>query len=112
MTLWLPGMKITAARLNAGILSGTETLDFSTGTTSVAAAGSGYDEAYLRKAVDVTFPVGFFSSTPILSITARTSVPGVMLEVGYTDPSSTGFTLIGARFTTTATVCDWVAVEI
>lgn len=112
MALWLPGMTVTAARLNAGILSGTETLDFSTGTTTVPAAGSGYDQDYLRKSMDITFPVGFFSSTPILSITARTTVPGVMLEVGYTAPSSTGFTLIGARFSTTATVCDWVAVEI
>ncbi|WP_181786638.1 hypothetical protein [Streptomyces phytophilus] len=110
--LWLPGMTITADRLNAGMLSGTETLDFSTGTTTVTAASSGFDQDYLRKSVDVTFPVGFFSGTPILSITARTSVPGVMIEVGYTDPSSTGFTLIGARFTTTATVCDWVAVEV
>ncbi|GAA2108663.1 hypothetical protein [Streptomyces synnematoformans] len=111
MALWLPGMTVTAARLNAGILSGRETLDFSTGTT-INAAGSGYDQDYIRQHVDVAFPVGFFSSTPIVSVTAHTSVPGVVLEVGYTNPSTTGFTLTGARFSTTATTVDWIAFEL
>lgn len=70
-----------------------------------------YADYYLRGTERVTFPSGYFTSTPIVFLTARSSVPGVAMEVSYTDAGADGFTACLARYTDTATVVDWMAIE-
>jgi hypothetical protein len=108
---WQPGHRITAGRLKAGILAGSVTLDFSDPSATITAGSSGYDETYFRATESVVFPSGFFSSVPFIVVTSRTTVPGVLLEVGYASPTVDGFDVVGARFTSTATVVDWIAIE-
>ncbi|WP_207227922.1 hypothetical protein [Streptomyces sp. SCA2-2] len=104
---WQPGMRITAERLRAGLLTGTVSI---TPAESVSATGSLFTGTYLRGTATVSFPVGTFTETPRIFLTGRSSVPGVLLEVNYTDQSENGMTVVIARQTSTLTVVDWLAV--
>jgi hypothetical protein len=103
---WQPGMRVTAARMNAGILTGAESVVFDTSVSSAA-----FNTDYWRGSVDVTFPQGFFSSTPNIFLTGRSNVPGVLFVCTYTGVSTSGFTLMAARFSQTVTIVDWMAVQ-
>lgn len=104
---WQPGMRITARRLRSGILAGTVTINFATSTSTAL-----YNGTYFRDSANVTFPAGFFTNTPQISLTGRSTTPGVLMEVSYGNQSNTGFTVYAARATTTSTVIDWLAVEV
>lgn len=101
MYLWRAGEIITADKLTPRILSGAEYMSFPT------AVGD-----YYRGEVHVAFPDGFFTAEPQVLLTARTSVPGVFLEVSYQNKSVSGFTIHVARQTTTQTWVDWVAIQV
>lgn len=107
MHLWKAGELITAEKLTPRILAGEELMNFPT----VVDPANGWP-AYRRGERRVNFPTGFFRTPPTLSITARTSVPGIMLTATYTAKSVTGFTLCAARVTTTETWIDWTATEV
>ncbi len=102
---WQPGMRITADRLRAGLLTGTVSI---TPTEEVPASGA--LGAYLRGTATVTFPAGAFTETPRLFLTGRSSVPGVLIECNYMGQSEAGFTVTIARQTSTLTVVDWLAI--
>jgi hypothetical protein len=103
---WQPGMRVTAARMNAGILTGTESVTFDTSVSNTF-----FNESYWRGQVAVNFPTGFFTSTPNIFVTGRSNVPGVLLVCTYTGVSTAGFTIMAARATQTTTVVDWMAVQ-
>ncbi|MFD5184019.1 hypothetical protein ACFWMQ_15685 [Streptomyces sp. NPDC058372] len=102
---WQPGMRITAERLRAGLLTGTVNI-----TPSENVPASGALGAYLRGTATVSFPAGAFSETPRIFLTGRSSVPGVLIECNYTDQSESGFVVTIARQTSTATTVDWLAI--
>lgn len=104
---WQPGMKITANRLRAGVLAGTVTINFSTSVTNTF-----FNAAYFRDSIAVAFPAGFFTNTPNIFVTGRSTTPGVLLEVSYSNQTASGFTAWAARSTNTSTVIDWMAIEV
>lgn len=101
MHLWRAGELITADKLTSRVLTGRETIEF---TTSVG--------GYYRGSVTVVFPDGFFTATPAIVVTPDTSVPGVFLGAGVTADSKTGFTLTAARQNTVPTSINWLAIQV
>lgn len=90
------------------MLSGRDTITFPGSTNASSAL---YNIDFFRASFTVTFPDDFFLTTPIITLAARTSVPGTLIEVSYTNESKDGFDVVAARSTDTATVVDWTAVE-
>lgn len=102
---WRAGEIITAQKLRAGVQYGLEriTPDDPIGAGALA-------EDYWRGYANITFDVPFLE-IPTVQITARTSVPGgTFIEATYTDVSVTGFQIVIARHTETATNVDWLAI--
>lgn len=104
---WLSGMTITAERLRAGVLAGTATVNLSTSISNTF-----FNAAYFRDSITIGFPAGYFTNTPNILVTGRSTTPGVLLEVSYSNQSATGFTAWVARSSNTATVIDWMAIEV
>lgn len=103
---WRAGEIITAHKLRSGVQYGLVSI---TPDTPVG-AGSLFADGYLRGTAHITFDVPF-AGVPTIQVTARTSVPGgTFLEATYTDVSTTGFTIVIARATDTATNVDWLAI--
>lgn len=80
--------------------------------------------AHAPSSIDVTFPVNRFTATPIVTVTAHSSVPGLdsdidpnnidagaLVEVSTSSLSSTGCTIYIYRLTDTLTSIDWIAVQ-
>lgn len=59
---------------------------------------------------EVIFPVPF-RSTPAITVSANTSVPGTVVEVSYGSPSKTGCLVYMYRTSATSTSVSWIAVE-
>jgi hypothetical protein len=104
---WLSGMTITADRLRSGVLAGTVTVNFSTSITNTF-----FNAAYFRDSAVVGFPAGFFTNVPNIFVSGRSTTPGVLLEVSYSNQTTSGFTVWAARSTNTSTVIDWMAIEV
>lgn len=90
------------------MLSGRDTINFPGSTNASSAL---YNIDFYRASFTVTFPEDFFLTTPIITVTARTSVPGTLIECTYDNESKDGFDVVAARSTDTSTVVDWTAVE-
>lgn len=61
--------------------------------------------------VPVSFPAGFFSSTPVVQVTPYTTVPGTTVTgASAASVSATGFVLWATRTNTTTFDCGWVAI--
>jgi hypothetical protein len=99
-------MIITAGRLRAGRQSGTVSVTPDTGTPFTLGTGV----TYYRGSTAVVFPIPF-ASVPRIQLTARSTTPGVVIEVTYSDITETGFTALLARTTGTSTTIDWEATE-
>lgn len=60
----------------------------------------------------ITFPAGRFTATPVITVTAVSTVPGdVVLEVSIGNLSSTGFTIYIKRTNTASTTVHWIAIQ-
>jgi hypothetical protein len=59
----------------------------------------------------VTFPTGFFTTTPFITVAARTNSPGTIIECSYASASPDGFELYASRVNGTNTNVDWIAME-
>ncbi|GAA2364699.1 hypothetical protein [Streptomyces carpaticus] len=101
---WRPGMRVTAERLRGGTLCGTVTLN-----PSVARTQPVYAATFWFGEQTISFPPGFFTSAPVISVTGRTATPGTVIECSYTSVSVNGVTLCVARSNTTSTIVDWIA---
>ncbi|MFJ6019776.1 hypothetical protein ACIQFP_10545 [Nocardiopsis alba] len=108
MHLWRAGEIITAEKLSPKILAGDVLMQF----TERIPSDPSQPLRYWRGTWEVTFPDGFFTEPPMLSLSPRTTVPGVFLTVSYTAKSVNGFTLCAARETTTQTWIDWTAMQV
>lgn len=86
-------------------LRGTVTV---TPDTSVSTAI--YAANYNRGITHVDFTPGYFSSTPIVATSVQTTVPGVVIEAGATNVTSSGCDVYLARANTTDTVVQWIAI--
>ena len=95
---WRAGEAITAEKLTAGMQYGLVSI---TPTTAVS--------TYHRGEAHIVFDVPFLE-IPTIQVTARTAVPGVLLEASYTDVTLTGVTIMIARETQTNTNVDWLAI--
>ncbi|MFB7900384.1 hypothetical protein ACFC1B_29150 [Streptomyces xiamenensis] len=104
MYAWRPGMRVTAERLRAGRLAGTVDITPSTPVTNAL-----YNGTFYRGEAVITFPAGVFTSPPVMSVTARSTVPGTVMECTYTSVSTTGVTVIVARSNQNSVILDWVA---
>lgn len=63
-------------------------------------------------AVAVSFPAGYFSTTPNIVVGQDTTVPGTQVTgVAAGNPTATGFNAIVTRTNTTATWVQWIATE-
>jgi len=101
MYMWKAGELITAEKLSPRILAGEVLLQFNQPVSD-----------YYRAEAAITFPQGFFTETPMVLLTPRTTVPGVFITVGYSAKSVNGFTIYAARYTTVATWIDWMAIQV
>ncbi|MFB9661604.1 hypothetical protein ACFQS3_02680 [Glycomyces mayteni] len=97
---------VMARTKTAKVLSGTVAVTPVTSVSDPAFAAS-----YYRGTSAVSFPVGFFSTAPNVTISAVASVPGLVIEATVTGASTTGFTANLARSSTSATTLSWIAVE-
>ena len=101
MYVWRAGGLITAEKLSPKILAGEVLIQFNQPVSD-----------YYRGEATITFPSGFFTETPMVLLTARTTVPGTFITVAYSAKSVNGFTIYAARYTTTATWVDWLALQV
>lgn len=110
---WRPGETITAAKLRSGYASGTAIIPFSSGATLIepSSSSSVYAKNYWRQSVQVLFPVGRFTSPPVVTLGSSTTVPGVLIESSVVNITATGCEIRGARASEQDTPICWVAVE-
>lgn len=101
MYMWKAGELITAEKLSPRILTGEVLIQFNEPVSD-----------YYRGTATITFPSGFFTETPMVLLTPRTTVPGTFITVGYSAKSVNGFTIYAARYTTVATWIDWMALQV
>ena len=66
---------------------------------------------YFRGSSNVTFPAGFFTATPTVTLAAHTTAVGVVMATGVSSQSATGFTAHLARSSSTTTTVSWIAVQ-
>lgn len=105
---WRAGETITAEKLTAGIQRGSVGIVANT-TIQPSGSSSHFAGAYLRGSVDIVFDVPF-AEVPTVSVTARTTVPGTVIEVAASNVTTTGMTVYSARNNVTNTVIDWMAI--
>jgi hypothetical protein len=79
---------------------------------SAVSAHAPYSSGYQRASVTVTFPVGLFSATPVITVNGHSGVPGALMECSLNSPSASGFTAVMARSAATDTSLHWQAIEI
>lgn len=101
MYMWKAGELITAEKLSPRILAGEVLIQFNQPVSD-----------YFRGEATITFPEGFFTETPMVMLTPRTAVPGTFITVAYSAKSVRGFSIYAARYTTTATWIDWMAIQV
>lgn len=66
---------------------------------------------YYRGTANVSFPSGFFTTTPTVTLSAHTAAVGVVMGTGVSGQSASGFTAHLARSSTTSTTVSWIAVQ-
>src|SRR5690606_27741881 len=71
MYMWNAGALIAAEKLSPKILTGEVLIQFNEPVSD-----------YYRGTVTITFPQGFFTETPMVLLTPRTTVPGTFITVG------------------------------
>jgi hypothetical protein len=64
-----------------------------------------------RGSAAVAFPAGLFTTPPIITTSALSTVPGTLLETSFSDVSTSGCTIWAFRLTGTATNVHWIAVQ-
>lgn len=69
-----------------------------------------FDTEYYRGTATVQLPSGLFTTTPRITVSAHSSVPGTVLEVTHNNQSATQFDIVVARTTQTQTAVHWHAV--
>lgn len=70
-----------------------------------------YLRSYYRGSLRVDLPEGLFSRAPRILLTAHSQVPGTVLDVTYTEPSASGFTIVLGRATMVETHISWLAIQ-
>lgn len=105
---WRAGEIITAEKLRAGVQFGLVNItpDDSVNNTG---ANSIFADGYYRGSATIEFDVPF-EEIPTIQVTARTSVPGLLVTASYTSVSTTGMTVMIARGNETSTNVDWLAI--
>jgi hypothetical protein len=82
------------------------------GTASITPAtnivNTFYNASYFRGTAVVNFAEAF-TGTPSVMVTANTTVPGIVIEVSVSAPSSTQCTINLARSSSTGTGIFWIA---
>lgn len=107
---WRAGEVITAEKLRSGFQSGLVALTFSEADRVEPTGNYSHFASFIYvNSVAVVFDVPF-TSIPIIQLTPRTGFPGVFIEAAYTDVTTQGFTIVGARRTTATTNIDWLAI--
>lgn len=69
-----------------------------------------YNAAYFRGTAVVNF-AQTFGSTPAVTVTASTTLPGVVIEASVSSPSTSSCTITLARQTSTSTGVFWIAAD-
>ncbi|WP_017578601.1 hypothetical protein [Nocardiopsis valliformis] len=69
-----------------------------------------YNGVFRRGTQRVTFPSGFFSSTPTITVAVRSAYPGTAMIASFLDDSDEGFTIYSARSDTGTHTVTWTAV--
>lgn len=70
-----------------------------------------YSRHYFRGSTQVHLPEGMFSRAPRIFLTSHSQVPGTTLDVTFTAPTASGFTIVLGRATTVETDISWLAIQ-
>lgn len=105
---WRAGEVITAEKLTAGMQYGLVSI-LPEDPVNPTGNSQQYANGYFRGQAHITFDVPFVD-IPTIQVTARTSVPGGLIEASYTDVTPTGVTIMIARGNSFSTNVDWLAI--
>lgn len=105
---WRAGEVITAQKLRAGVQHGLVNIS-ATNEVNNTGVNNHWANPYYRGEAEVVFDVPF-EEVPSIQVTARTSVPGLLIEATYTAVTTTGMTVMIARNNDTGTNVDWFAI--